>query len=343
MGFRVCDDVRIKGWAWLCLILSNFSWLGAQEKNFNIQEVHLPAELAAPQNEFSGLAISGQQLVLLSESRVQEGQEAKIYLLNLLDLNSHLEDTTFALPYQKLNINGLSKFVRIINSEGLYYEGLEALAVRDSLMYFSIETENPHPYNYFIRGLLNDTAVTLDTNYLYKLPKPTTETGEYIYNAGVEAMSWQIDSLWNFYEYNYFKQQNVSHLLFLDQNISTPINPIPFRLTDMTTNDLGFVAINYFYKGGGKDSIYRVPPHDINYPLVHDITGWRNLCRLIKLDLKDEVWVWSTLWQMPSAWHDYNWEGLAAYDDGYFMVNDKYGPNNSRKSVLIYVRPESEK
>jgi hypothetical protein len=35
----------------------------------------------------------------------------------------------------------------------------------------------------------------------------------------------------------------------------------------------------------------------------------------------------------------YNWEAIAAYKDGYFIMNDKYTAARPYSSVLLYVKP----
>ena len=34
----------------------------------------------------------------------------------------------------------------------------------------------------------------------------------------------------------------------------------------------------------------------------------------------------------------YNWEGIAAYKAGYFIINDKYTPSRPYRTTLLYLQ-----
>jgi hypothetical protein len=96
-----------------------------------------------------------------------------------------------------------------------------------------------------------------------------------------------------------------------------------------------FTAINYFYNGA-EDSVYRTPASDPNTKFIRDGAGYQNYCRLISLQYKRNKVSWKPLFALPKEYITYNWEGLAAYKSGYFLINDKYGPSN--QSTLLYLQ-----
>lgn len=316
----------------------------AQSEDFNVVFIKLPEELAAAHHEFSGLGIWNNYLYLLSESRIQEGREGKLYRISLSDIDRYLQDTAYFIDYDQLEITNLDFIVsKINNNRGNFYEGLEAMAIFDSLIYISVETENPYPNSYIISGVFSSNQIIIDTSFMITMPKPKTSRGEYIYNAGIEAVAYVQDTLWTFFEFNYFDTGNTATLLSQNFRTEIPLERLPFRLTDIckAADDTGLylTGINYFYKGAGRDSVYRVSEDDrLNYPLINEQGGWHNFCRLIKINFKNERLSWAPLWNLPDTLKDYNWEGLAAYKSGYFLVNDKYGPAGERMSKLIYLQ-----
>ena len=115
----------------------------AQAPQFVIRNVPLPKELAYYDNQFSGLAVSAGKLFLLSESRLQDKAEAKLYTVKLSDLDRRLTDTAFALPYQKLPIQHLQALRAKMLAAGQAYEGLEAVLIDGEAIYLSVETATP--------------------------------------------------------------------------------------------------------------------------------------------------------------------------------------------------------
>src|ERR1700750_2150457 len=87
-----------------------------------------------------------------------------------------------------------------------------------------------------------------------------------VYNAGFEAITLINKRIYAYYEYNYFaKNYAYSYNEALDEKSkdSVLINKLPFRITDITaTGNNHFTAVNFFYKGEGKDTVYRVPVSD---------------------------------------------------------------------------------
>jgi hypothetical protein len=318
----------------------------AQKPSFTVRPISLPKELEFFDNQFSGLSISRGQLYLLSESRLQDQAEAKLYAVQLANLDRKLQDTTYVLPYQKIKLTGLPVLRARMKAAGQDYEGLEALMIAKDVVYLSVETATPSPNCYLLKGRLNATTVALDTTFLLALPKPPAADGSHIYNAGFEAAVTAKKELVAFFEYNSFPGQNYAYG-FRKPRLTTnstlhrlPVNPLPFRITDVTPVGRNhFTAINYFFKGAGGDTIYRTPATDVaNTKLISGPGGFKNYCRLIDINLKNNRFTWQPLWEFPEPYMGYNWEGLAAYKKGYFVINDKYTPSRPYRTMLLYLQ-----
>ncbi|RFP65304.1 hypothetical protein D0N36_09590 [Hymenobacter lapidiphilus] len=304
------------------------------------QVIPLPAELVERENQFSGLCTYRGQLLLMSESRLQEQAEAKVYGLALADLDQQLAGQTGELPFRKYPIRGLDKARARIDGAAPIYEGLEAMAVLRDTLYFSIETVTSALNCYLVRGVLNESQriIQLDSSYLVALPKPLLTTGTPAYNAGFEAMASNRNrELLLLFEYNYLARGNQALALRHHSPRSIALPPLPFRVTDMEpAGSRRFTAINYFFNGPS-DRVYRMSLPDPNARLIQDSTAsYQHYSRLISLRYKRNRIKWKPLLELPTEYQTYNWEGLAAYKSGYFLINDKYG--SSGQSTLLYLR-----
>lgn len=328
----------------------------AQSPAFDPRPLQLPAELADRNNQFSGLSLYRDKLLLLAESRLQDAVpgEPKIYALPLAALEQQLAPASekpagkkkpkqpAPLPYQKLRLVNLEQLRARMDKEAPAYEGLEALTVVGETAYITVETHDNRPYCYLLRGRIDEAAgaVVLDPAYLVPLPRPLTTQGQYIHNAGFEALTTYQDRLLMLFEYNYFSPEN--HLFELRDvpayhNVLRPVptDTIPFRVTDVTQVAPGrYTAINFFFKGD-EDSVYRAPA---DRRLIQQATqgGYHSYARLLSLTYDGQRLRWQPLYELPAAYQDHNWEGLTYYKEGYFLINDKYGPGN--QSTLLYLR-----
>ena len=324
----------------------SFSVAIAQKHQFEVHHLSLPQEISFYDNQFSGLYINDGKLFMLSEGRVQEGAEGKLYAINLSDLDRKIKDTSYILPYKKYPIYNLQILSDKIKAAGQNYEGLEAIIIDSNKVLLSVETETLSTNCYMFTGYINDNAVILNTDLSAPISKPKSADHSHIYNAGFEALVKKDDHIYSFFEYNYFPSNNYvyqysSQLL---QNSSDPnklaIQKLPFRITDITyAGKNHFTAINYFYNGAGGDTVYRIPANDRrNSKLIKDKRGYKNYSRLIDMKLKGSRFRWKPLWDFPEQYMGYNWEGIAAYKNGYFIVNDKYTIQRPYVSTLLYLQ-----
>ncbi|RSK36101.1 hypothetical protein [Hymenobacter metallilatus] len=327
----------------LILLLSSSCAVCAQKAPFTFRTIPLPPEIADKNNQFSGLYLRPTELLLLSESRLQERAEAKVYGISLSSMDNQLAGKAQTVGYKKYSIRGLDQIKARIDSACQLYEGLEGLTMLGDDAYFTIETTTASTYCYLIKGRLSEenATITLDTRYLVPLPKPALTDGTHIHNAGFEAATGYNQSLLFFFEYNYFTHDNVAYRLPAtvkqhDIPQVVPVARLPFRVTDLTYEGQNrFTAINYFYNGAD-DSVYRPPSPDPNARFIRSGNSYQNYCRLISLRYKGDKVTWKPLFELPREYMTYNWEGLAAYRGGYFLINDKYGP--SGQSTLLYLQ-----
>jgi hypothetical protein len=332
----------MKKYLLLCITFFILSVTTHAQEKYSILNIKLPPEISYYDNQFSGLYIYNNRLFLMSESRLQDKREAILYTLKLEDIEHYRSDTSFALPYQKLPIIGLDILRDRMQAQNQVYEGLEAIVIQNNTVYLSVETTTPSTNCYLLKGTFNNDAVVLDTTFLLPLRKPTKLTGEHIYNAGFEAVTSFKNKLYTFFEYNYFDKGNYIYRYITALNYkedSLPIIPaLPFRITDITpTGNNHFTAINYFYKGTGDDEVYRLAPADPSNKFIKDSSGYKNYIRLIDIQISNKKITWKTLYELPIALMSYNWEGIAAYEGGYFIINDKYTPAKPYSSVLLYL------
>jgi hypothetical protein len=318
----------------------------AQQKDFTVQKLSLPSEIEYYDNQFSGMCIYKDALFLMSESRLQDNREAKLYAIKMADIDRKMTDTSFILPFKKISIKNLDILRDKMNVLGDDYEGLEAIVIENDEVYLTVETATASNNCYLLKGILKDSTVELDVKFLSPLPKPIDKNNNHIYNAGFEAMAMVDKTVLNFFEYNWFPEKNLvvavtpTTLTSVMYQLPT-MEKIPFRITDITkTSKNTFTAINFFYKGDGEDTVYRVSKKDkANDKLIRDGYGYKSYCRLVKLKYKNYKFTWETLWEFPVEYMNYNWEAIAAYKAGYFILNDKYIPARPYSSVLLYIKP----
>jgi len=320
----------------------------AQSENFTIHSIKLPAALAEPENQFSGLQIAGSKLYLLPECRIQEpGHTARLYTINLSEIDRQLKDSSYHITYDEINIFGLYKIRDLIAKQGQQFEGLEAFIINGKTIYFSVEPTTESTECFLLKGKMIEGNIYLDEQ-LTIIKKPTMKDGSLIYNASFEAIGLTKKKLYSFYEYNYFDKNYVpvyNRKLASSSRDSAFIEALPFRITDITpVGNHHYTAINFFYKGADKNRVYRVPPADsIAYGHIYSNGVYNDYCSLVDIEYRNNQFNWKTIWEFPKNYTGYNWEGIAAYKNGYFVINDKYTLKKPYSSVLIYLQKKPEK
>ena len=67
--------------------------IAAQKVDFKVRNISLPPEIGYYDNQFSGMYIKDKKLFLMSESRLQDSAEAKLYSIKLKDIERQLADS----------------------------------------------------------------------------------------------------------------------------------------------------------------------------------------------------------------------------------------------------------
>lgn len=339
------------------------------QPHLKVNKIKLPADIAYYDNQFSSLYIKDDKLFLMSECRIEDRSPAFISYADLKQIKSAINDSNYTPDFYRISLIGLDTISEILKDRSQVYEGLEAMAINKNTYYFSIETNTPSDSCYLIKGDLIDSAIHLNTKHFLSIPKPKDENGKAVYNTGFESMEIKGKKLYAFFEYNYFKNGNsvVTSDLELNQKSlqRIPITKIPFRITDVSWDKKKklYWGINYFYQGDGGDTIYRVPENDPNYGLMHYpyVTSAdafsnnkdslqkayhnyarkhiRSYCRIVQIMEKDGQFIYIPFADLPEDYWAYNWEGLARYKNGFFIINDKYTPHRPYSSELLFIYP----
>jgi hypothetical protein len=316
---------------------------------YQVQEITLPTELADPNNQLSSLSIHQGSLFFMSESRLQENMEARIFSVELTDLDKKILDTTYKLPSRVYRLTNLEILRNKMEAAGQNFEGLEAMSIDiNNDVYLTIEAGPSSTNGYLVKGQLKDTEVVLDPDYLVALTKPTQANGLQVFNAGFEALGKDGGNAFAFFEYNYFPSGNFGYRITKTSAPNPEIKKVkfrkqlPFRITDVTrTGKNQFTAINYFYSGDINENAYRPSAHDTkSNKLVKTNSGYRSYCRLVKIKFTGKRFKWKPLFEFPEKYWPYNWEGIAAYKEGYFIMNDKYTPKPPFRSTLLYFKKQ---
>ena len=304
-----------------------------------VKFLSLPPEIADAENQVSGLYIAHQKLYLLSESRLQDSAPARLYSIPISAIENKINDTSVQLTYQIIPIVGLDKLRQRIDASGNKYEGLEAMVIEGDKIFLNVETHTPSPYCFILNGTFNGDKIIMNDDLL-PLKKPRKENGMAIFNAGFEAMTKWKNKLYSFYEYNYFKKGSFVYTLKNNEQTfdSIPIQTLPFRITDIThKKGKKFTAINFFYKGDTMENGYVIDSTDKDYKLTRSGDKFISFIRLIEVKLGRKKIKWKPLLELPADIHQYNWEGITVYKNGYLFINDKYTPARPYKTTLAFI------
>jgi len=315
-----------------------FIKVSGQEAAYDFQELKLNKTMASPTQEFSGLYIFKDNLYLLPENDIKN--ISGLFIMKVSDLEKQAADKNRVAKTRSLKFSNLDLMIKKINQRNQGYDGLEALTVTDKEIYFSVETVEDTCY--LIKGSIKESTIVMDTKFLIGLLKPKRQNGARTCNAGFEGMEFSGSNLLCFFEFNDLYTASVAVVNILNGETSwKPLARLAFRLTDVTwTANNKLTAINYFYAGGGCDTIYQPEKHSADYRLATDNEyKFKNLCRLIELEQTETGFNWNPVFNFPAPYHLFNWEGIAAYKESYFLINDRY-TGGEQGSHLYLLRPK---
>ncbi|QES88995.1 hypothetical protein [Rhizosphaericola mali] len=311
------------------------------QNKLDVHSIKLPANVSYYDNQYSSLYLSDGALFLMSESRLEDNRPAFVDKISTKELQKSIKDSSYTPQSARLPIIGLSNIRMQIDARNQKYEGLEAMAIHGKEFFFSIETDTPSDSCYLLKGKLENQSIILDSIHFLGLPKPKDSNGKNVYNAGYESLEVKGNQLIAVFEYNYFDKENKLVVVNKDLNPKTlqyeSIAKIPFRITDISDTKGGFYAINYFFNGGGGDAVYRIENDAKDYNTVFVDGKWKSYARIVKLINENDSYSYQPIMDLPENYWAYNWEGLAMYKNGFFILNDKYTPKRPYSSTLLFM------
>ena len=216
---------------------------------YNPMEIKLSEEFSIKEAEYSSLAWSGQQLLLLPQfpNRFSGHMGG-----NILSISKHRIDSYISgkidqpIEPNKIGFNddGLSKTIP-------GFEGFEAIVVHGDSVYLTIEAkEGEGRFGYIVFGKADweKQEIHLDHSSLKRI-----QSNLFISQMSFETLLMRDDSLIAIYEANGRKITNIPQAAVFDKALNQldniPIPSIEYRLTDATSisQEGVFWAINYFY------------------------------------------------------------------------------------------------
>lgn len=291
--------------------------------------------------EFSGIAVKGDSLFLLPQCAGWESSKY-IYRFSAKEALDNANDSTKpAIRAVKIRLYGLDalKNVKQVRKQ---YDGFEALAIVGDSCYILIESKVQDPYCYLVKAVFDGDALIVQPNPV-QLRKPRQKS-----NVGFEAMYYDATAkrLKIFFEYNGF--DTMPDTTAIGYEVNTGMNSVekfavpslPFRLTDVTIDNTGDVYGINFYWGGEFDRYLSFPEDSLNalakfsqIPLKEDASEYYG--RIVRLRNNE----WTGVGDLFST--KINWEGIAAYNNGFFLISDdnkgKHGLQ--RKFFYLTIRP----
>ena len=270
-------------------------------------ELKLLPPYDAAEWEYSGLAWQGDRLLLLPQypdgflPTLERSQ-----LRRAIREKRALQPST--IPFDDSAVRGRLKG----------YEGYEAIAVSGERFFALVEARLLFGgmRGYIVGGRIGPGGIVVDR--FRELPLP-----EDLPNYAFEAMTVTAEKVYLFYEANGVVAAPFAYSLSHDLKSvdRVPMEPVPYRITDMTAlRGAKAWALNSFWVGDGKKL---------------KVERSSNLGRIIELE-----WTPSGIRRtgrsigLNSGGVSYNWEGIAAFEGGFVVITDAY-PG----TVIRFVEP----
>ncbi len=313
---------------------------GDASDSLKVVPLKLPDVLRSPARQFSGMALQGDVVYLLSENRKDKSGADGLYSLPLEEVRRVLRDTALVISEQSIRKFDLEGVSFLQNLPG--YEGLEALDIVGDRFFVTVETDTTNRYGYLARGVIREGSFMLIQGCL-PLLKPTKSDGSQYFNAGFESLRFADGKLLCMFEYNY---GGVPFAYLADTSLSFPpekvvfSQKIPFRITDIDAiGDGAYLAMNFFFRMKA-ESYYAEDLHHDDEKLINDVDGVPHPSYARILRLKggaNDSFVVEKSWELPRIAWGINWEGIVRIsENGVLIVNDLY-MGKARGSCMMFV------
>jgi hypothetical protein len=320
---------------YLCLILLAFFAFPLLAQH-PLKTIPLPGQLNSVNDEYSGMAWSGNRLYLLP----QYGDHKETLLNGPFKLYSFDADSIARVIDAKDSSLTAFKVVKVKNLDKLpdsvkkFYQGFEAITFHKNEVFLAMETDDKYDYCFIIKGTLDEQhqEITIDPVHIISLKRYP-----YISNAGFESLTYlpRKKKLLAMFEFNAMHPGGIGYLIdpaFTRQPNAIPVPYLPFRLTDIHATPKGRIfGINYYWEGDYitylNNNFLRNPEIELKkaIPDLTDSLKTTSYARIVtKKDWRSNKWEPVTSFAAKSL----NWEGLALYRNGALLITDA---NRSRK------------
>lgn len=296
-------------------------------EEIEVQELTLGVPLDEAEAEISGMAWSGDTLVLLPQ--FPERYEGQLFGIAKADITASIESGT---P------NALEPIPLAFDDGGLHttiegFEGFEAIAFWNQQLFVTIEARRTATTmtGYLVMGNVNaDGSMRLDPTTLTEIPAAVP-----LENYSDEAITIADNILYTFYEANgaTVNPDAIVHrfgLSALEPQAPLPLTPLEYRLTDATPADAEnrFWVINYLFPGDIPklrlaDDFYKAE-YGVGASHARDL----GVERLIQLEITGsgiEPTDTPPVYLRLEMGNPRNWEGIALLEgQGFLLVTDKF-------------------
>ena len=299
--------------------------------------IGLPEGLMDGRHEFSGMCVYGDEVFLLQQSAYHNaGYNGSIYSIGRAQLSAALHKGV-AIP------EGAVKEYRIVNVEEVKrktevyatYEGFEAIAISNGVVYLTIETtQGP---GFIVKGAMHGRDIRIDMEHFYQLPL-ITRNGGHVGNAGYEGLAIMDGKLLVAYEFNYLGGDS-ARMYRVDTSLTGSAVPValgavPLRITDITPYGAGkLLAVNFFFH---REQAYHLP---VGYKDA-DLNGWKwnadCFARILEIGVKGNKATVRTKMVITKTDCN-NWEGIVPFEQGVLLINDEYLAGGKKGSRMVYV------
>lgn len=317
----------------LILTLNILSHSASSSEETEVVIIKLASPLDEPDIEISGLAWCGELLILLPQypERFTGSNRSYFYTVSKSEILSYLNSSS---RETKLRAQKLLVYENEIRDRMSFFEGFEAIACEDNVIWLSIEAQN-------LLGTHQAYVVPAELDLAGSTPNISVRTDQIryiksqsgIHNKGEEAIVLHGEHLVSLHEvYDQravaFPKANRVNRVTGEQS-SIDISHLPYRLTDATSvdEDNRFWVINYQYSGdrfarGAND------PLATEYGKGTSHKRFYNTERLVEYQFKNdriERTKEAPIQLLMTSKEGRNWEGIVRLDDmGFLIATDKH-------------------
>ena len=337
---RIYRQLFPLGLAVLIFLITVIFSLSAVAQN-SLKNIPLPIKINSVNEEYSGLAWSGDRLYLLPQygnhkETLLDG-DFSLYSLRADSIARVIDGKDTALTqFKVLSVKNLDK---LPDSIKMHYQGFEAITFHKNEVYLVIETDDKYDYCFIIKGVLDEqqSQILIDPTRTIALKRYP-----YIFNAGFESLTYLPDKhqLMALFEFNGMHTGGIGFLIDTDfksipREIAVPY--LPFRITDIQATERGRIyGINYYWEGDYNvylnNNMLRNQEGAVKKwaPELGDSLKTKSYARIVtKKRWKSKSWDQVATFEANKT----NWEGLALFRNGALVITDA---NRSKKLKTVF-------